>query len=73
MVMETAVGNQQHGTCNMRNKISGYVYKGDDVHSYYHYGGLPSCPAGPAATRPIGLTDACMNNNNNNNDDDDDF
>jgi len=51
----------------MRNEISGYVYKGDDVHSDYHYGGLPGCPAGPAATRPIGLTDACMNNNNNNN------
>jgi len=33
----------------------------------YHYGGLPGCPAGPAATRPIGLTDACMNNDNNNN------
>ena len=33
----------------------------------YHYGGLPGRPAGPAATRPIGLTDACMNNNNNNN------
>jgi len=51
----------------MRNEISGYVYKGDDVHSDYHYGGLPGRPAGPAATRPIGLTDACMNNNNNNN------
>ena len=34
----------------------------------YHYGGLPGRPAGPAATRPIGLTDACMNNNNNDND-----
>ena len=51
----------------MQNEISGYVYKGDDVHSDHHYGGLPGCPAGPAATRPIGLTDACMNNNDNNN------
>ena len=33
----------------------------------YHYGGLPGRPAGPAATRPIGLIEACMNNNNNNN------
>lgn len=65
--MGTAVRNQQHGTYNMRNEISGYVYKGDDVHSDYHYGGLPGRPAGPAATRPTGLTDACMNNNNNNN------
>ena len=28
---------------------------------------LPGRPAGPAATRPTGLTDACINNNNNNN------
>lgn len=33
----------------------------------YHYGGFPGRPAGPAATRPIGLTDACMNDDNNNN------
>ena len=37
----------------------------------YHYGGLPGRPAGPAATRPIGLTDACMNDNNNNNNNND--
>ena len=48
--MGAAVRNQQHGIYNMRNKISGYVYKGDDVHSDYHYGGLPGRPAGPAAT-----------------------
>ena len=54
----------------MRNKILGYVYKDNDVHSNYHYGGLPGRPAGPAATRPTGLTDACMNNNNNNNNND---
>ena len=71
--MRTAVKKQWHGIYNMQNEISGYVYKGDDVHSDHHYGGLPGCPAGPAATRPIGLTDVCMNNNssssssNNNN------
>ena len=29
------------------------------VRCNYHYGGLPGRPAGPAATRPIGLPDAC--------------
>jgi hypothetical protein len=33
----------------------------------YLYGGLPGHLAGPSATRPTGLTDACMDNDNNNN------
>jgi hypothetical protein len=39
----------------------------NDVYSEYLYGGLPGHLAGPAATRPTGLTDACMDNDNNNN------